>query len=85
MTDKKVILLGIFAACTNVGDIIGDVYAGSLIGRDGLPLYAPIYLAAVSLFIVSVLNLVFLENSPNPELKKQMIAEYEKNQFPEVV
>lgn len=70
MTDKKVILLGIFAACTNVGDIIGDVYSGSLIGRDDLPLYAPIYLAALSLFIVSVLNLFFLKNSPNPELKK---------------
>ena len=69
MTDKKVILLGIFAACTNVGNIFGDIYSGSMIGKADLPLYAPVYLAALSLFLLSVLNVFFLMNTPVPNLK----------------
>lgn len=60
VTDKKIILLGFFAAAPNVGDIFGDIYSGSLIGRDHLPLYTPVYLAAVSLFIINLINTFFL-------------------------
>lgn len=56
LTDKKVILLGYFAACPNVGNIIGDFYSGQLIGKDDLPLYIPIYLAGLSLLIISIIN-----------------------------
>lgn len=53
-------LLGCFAAAPNVGDIFGDIYSGSLIGRDDLPLYSAVYLAAVSLFIINLINVFFL-------------------------
>ncbi|CAD8210544.1 unnamed protein product [Paramecium pentaurelia] len=79
VTDKKIVLLGFFAAGPNVGDIFGDIYSGSLIGRDHLPLYAPVYLAAVSLFIISFLNAFFLQNAPSVDIKRLMIEEYEKN------
>lgn len=60
VTDKKVILMGYFAACPNVGNILGDVYSGILIGKYNLPLYTPIYLAGLSLFIMNVINTLFL-------------------------
>ena len=60
ITDKKVILLGYFAACPNVGNIVGDFYSGSLVGKDDLPLYVPIYASAVSLLIINVIKLLIL-------------------------
>lgn len=65
MTDKKVILMGIYAACPNVGNIVGDFYAGSLVGHDDLPLETPMYLASVSLFTISLINIFFLVNGPD--------------------
>ncbi|CAD8076255.1 unnamed protein product [Paramecium primaurelia] len=78
VTDKKVILMGYFAACPNVGNILGDVYSGVLIGKDDLSLYAPIYLAGFSLFIMNVLDTFLLENAPPEDMKRLMIEEYEK-------
>ncbi|CAD8110428.1 unnamed protein product [Paramecium sonneborni] len=78
VTDKKVILMGYFAACPNVGNILGDIYAGSLISQDNLPLYVPIYVAGFQLFIMNVISDWLLENSPPDDIKKKMIEEYEK-------
>ncbi|CAK91208.1 unnamed protein product (macronuclear) [Paramecium tetraurelia] len=78
VTDKKVILMGYFAACPNIGNILGDVYSGILIGKDNLPLYAPIYLAGSSLFIMNLIDTFLLENAPPEETKRRMIEEYEK-------
>ncbi|CAD8127267.1 unnamed protein product [Paramecium sonneborni] len=79
VTDKKILLLGCFAAAPNVGDIFGDIYSGSLIGRDDLPLYSAVYLAAVSLFIINLINVFFLQSGPQADIKKRMIEEYEQN------
>lgn len=70
--------MGYFAACPNVGNILGDVYSGVLIGKDDLSLYAPIYLAGFSLFIMNVLDTFLLENAPPEDMKRLMIEEYEK-------
>lgn len=78
VTDKKVILMGYFAACPNIGNILGDVYSGILIGKDDLPLYAPIYLAGLSLFIMNVIDTLLLENAPPEDTKRMMLEEYER-------
>ncbi|CAD8112427.1 unnamed protein product [Paramecium sonneborni] len=62
-------------------DIFGDIYADSLVGRDHLPLYARVYLAAVSLFIINLIKAFFLLRASSADIKKQMIEEYEKNKI----
>lgn len=43
---KKVILMGCFAACANVGDILGDMYCALLIGDlEEYPIYNEQYIA----------------------------------------
>ncbi|CAD8129579.1 unnamed protein product [Paramecium sonneborni] len=70
---------GLFCCKFQYWNIFGDIYSGSMIGRDHLPLYAPVYLAAVSLLIINFLNVFFLQNAPSANIKKQMLEEYEKN------
>ncbi|CAD8076330.1 unnamed protein product [Paramecium sonneborni] len=63
---NKILILGYFSASPCVGNIIGDLYSGSLIGKHDLPYYAPIYMSGISLFTISMINLFALQECPLP-------------------
>lgn len=68
----KVILMGYFAACTNIGNILGDFYAAILIEGLKLHVMSPILVSAVLLLAVSIVNIFVIED----ETAKEWIARF---------
>ncbi|CAK68755.1 unnamed protein product (macronuclear) [Paramecium tetraurelia] len=69
---NKVIVMGYFAACTNVGNILGDLFAALLIEQLGMSVMAPIYVSAIGVLIMSVINIYMIEASS----AKEYIAQF---------
>jgi len=64
---NKVIIMGYFAACTNFGNIFGDLFAYLLIELLGMSIMAPIYVSAVGVLIMSIINIFMIEASSAKE------------------
>mgnify|MGYP001808039203 CR=1 FL=1 len=58
---NKVIVMGYFAACANVGNILGDLSAALLIEELGMSVMAPIYVSAIGVLIISLINYFMIE------------------------
>ena len=67
--------MGSFTACTNIGNILGDIYAAVLIEWLDLPIMTPIYLSSILLMTISILNIFFLEN----ETAKEYISNFKND------
>lgn len=48
--------MGYFTACTNIGNIIGDLLAYILIEHLKLSIMSPIYVAAFGVTLMSIIN-----------------------------
>ncbi|CAD8180439.1 unnamed protein product [Paramecium octaurelia] len=53
---NKVIVMGYFTACTNIGNILGDFFAYILIEKLELIVMSPIYVAASGVIVMSIIN-----------------------------
>ncbi|CAK94298.1 unnamed protein product (macronuclear) [Paramecium tetraurelia] len=53
---NKVIVMGYFTACTNIGNILGDFFAYILIEKLDLIVMSPIYVAAAGVILMSIIN-----------------------------
>ncbi|CAD8160370.1 unnamed protein product [Paramecium pentaurelia] len=77
MGPNKILILGYFSASPCIGNIIGDLYSGSLIGKHDLPYYAPIYMSGLSLFTISIINLFALQQAPFPNETEELVEHQE--------
>ncbi|CAD8098707.1 unnamed protein product [Paramecium primaurelia] len=86
---KKVIVMGYFTACTNIGNIFGDLFAQILIEQFNFRVISPIYVAAIGVILMSIINIFtiptdsakeYIASFRNPHTKslvyKQAHAEY---------
>ncbi|CAD8105560.1 unnamed protein product [Paramecium sonneborni] len=54
---NKVIIMGYFTACTNIGNILGDLFAGIFIEQFQFSVISPIYVAAAGVTLMSFINI----------------------------
>ncbi|KAM3137181.1 hypothetical protein pb186bvf_010727 [Paramecium bursaria] len=67
----KLILMGYFTSCTNIGNLIGDLFAFILIEQLELEVMSPMYLSAFFLLLISCVNVYLLTNSTKGEYIQQ--------------
>jgi len=81
--------MGYFTACTNIGNILGDLFATILVEQFKFSIISPIYVAAIGVILMSILNVFtiptdsakeYIASFRNPHTKslvyKQAHAEY---------
>lgn len=59
--------MGYFTSCTNIGNLIGDLFAFILIEQLELEVMSPMYLSAFFLLLISCVNVYLLTNSTKGE------------------
>jgi OPA family glycerol-3-phosphate transporter-like MFS transporter 3/OPA family glycerol-3-phosphate transporter-like MFS transporter 1/2 len=64
--------MGYFTACPNIGNIIGDLLAAVMIEKLGMSVMAPVYISAISVLAMSIINIFAIEASS----AKEYIAEF---------